>query len=123
MLQYIDYTYVRAQSPQLDATLRNEVAAFSNDLRRVCAVGPSAGAGATGGLGDGGIRAGQVPLESFSHNLQLRSSARFRPICFPWSYGQNSFSSSAPLLERFLWRHSLRAPFFTKLQLLGSWSI
>ena len=61
LLQYIDYTYVRAQSPQLDATLRHEVAAFSNDLRRVCAVGPSAGAGATGGLGDGGIRAGQVP--------------------------------------------------------------
>ena len=28
------YTYVRAQSPSLDRTLRQELAAFSNDLRR-----------------------------------------------------------------------------------------
>jgi len=28
------YTYVRAQSPGLDRTLRQELAAFSNDLRR-----------------------------------------------------------------------------------------
>ena len=28
------YTYVRAQSPALDRTLRQELAAFSNDLRR-----------------------------------------------------------------------------------------
>ena len=31
---YTGYTYVRAQSPSLDRTLRQELAAFSNDLRR-----------------------------------------------------------------------------------------
>ena len=31
---FIGYTYVRAQSPGLDRTLRQELAAFSNDLRR-----------------------------------------------------------------------------------------
>ena len=31
---YTGYTYVRAQSPGLDRTLRQELAAFSNDLRR-----------------------------------------------------------------------------------------
>lgn len=78
--EYIDYTYVRAQSPQLDATLRHEVAAFSNDLRRVCAVGPSAGAGAIGGLGDGGIRAGQVSLEFY----QKKRRWPFAPENIPW---------------------------------------
>ena len=31
---FTGYTYVRAQSPGLDRTLRQELAAFSNDLRR-----------------------------------------------------------------------------------------
>ena len=32
--EIVGYTYVRAQSPGLDRTLRQELAAFSNDLRR-----------------------------------------------------------------------------------------
>ena len=39
----LGYTYVRAQSPGLDRTLRQELAAFSNDLRRNS--GPDRGAG------------------------------------------------------------------------------
>ena len=34
LILFIGYTYVRAQSPGLDRTLRQELAAFSNDLRR-----------------------------------------------------------------------------------------
>ena len=34
LVLFIGYTYVRAQSPGLDRTLKEELAAFSNDLRR-----------------------------------------------------------------------------------------
>lgn len=44
----------------LDAALRHEVAAFSNDLRRAGAVG----SGALAGPGDCGVRAGQVIMTS-----------------------------------------------------------
>jgi hypothetical protein len=69
--QYIDYTYVRAQSPTLEATLRQEVAAFSNDLRR----GPASGL-----TGDGGVRAGQVSLEFY----QKKRRWPFAPENIPW---------------------------------------
>ena len=34
LIFFLGYTYVRAQSPGLDRTLKEELAAFSNDLRR-----------------------------------------------------------------------------------------
>lgn len=77
--EYIDYTYVRAQSPTLDATLRQEVAAFSNDLRRVGAAGTAAG-GAVAGIGDSGLRAGQVSLEFY----QKKRRWPFAPENIPW---------------------------------------
>ena len=63
---YIDHTYVRAQSPRLDATLKQEVAAFSNELRST-ACGAGAG-GIVGPLLGDGIRSsgsGQVSLEFY----------------------------------------------------------
>ncbi|CAB4056957.1 ATG101 [Lepeophtheirus salmonis] len=54
---YIDHTYVRAQSPGLDRTLREEVAAFSNDLRQI-EYGSS-------GVANSNVRSGQVSLEFF----------------------------------------------------------
>jgi len=62
---YIDHTYVRAQSPLLDQNLRQEIAAFSQELRTLSAGAATLGLG-TGG--DGGIRSsgsGQVSLEFY----------------------------------------------------------
>ena len=70
---YIDHTYVRAQSPMLDKTLKQEVAAFSNELRS-SALGPT--------VGDG-IRSsgsGQVSLEFY----QKRRKWLFQPETIPW---------------------------------------
>jgi len=63
----------------LDATLRQEVAAFSNDLRRVGAAGTAAG-GAVAGIGDSGLRAGQVSLEFY----QKKRRWPFAPENIPW---------------------------------------
>ena len=52
--------------------MRQEVAAFSNDLRRVGAAGPASG--------DGGIRAGQVSLEFY----QKKRRWPFAPENIPW---------------------------------------
>ena len=73
--EYIDYTYLKAQSPQLDAALRQEVAAFSNDLRRV-----GQGAGIAGAAGGDGLRGGQVSLEFY----QKRRRWPFAPENIPW---------------------------------------
>lgn len=72
--EYIDYTYVRAQSPTLDQTLRQEVAAFSNDLRRI------GGAGPAGVAGDMAHRAGQVSLEFY----QKKRRWPFSSENIPW---------------------------------------
>jgi autophagy-related protein 101 len=65
------YTYVRAQSPDLDRTLRQELAAFSNDLRR------NSG-GASGSYRAGS--AGQVSLEFY----QKRKRWPFQHEEIPW---------------------------------------
>jgi len=65
---YIDHTYVRAQSPQLEATLRQEVQAFSNDLKQT----------------DGGrnvSRSGQVSLEFYQ---KRRTRWPFSSDNIPW---------------------------------------
>jgi hypothetical protein len=64
----------------LDATLRQEVAAFSNDLRRVGAAGATAGGAVAGISGDGGMRAGQVSLEFY----QKKRRWPFAPENIPW---------------------------------------
>jgi autophagy-related protein 101 len=65
------YTYVRAQSPDLDRTLRQELAAFSNDLRR-----NSGGASGSDRAGS----AGQVSLEFY----QKRKRWPFQHEEIPW---------------------------------------
>jgi len=77
---YIDHTYVRAQSPLLDQNLRQEIAAFSQELRTLSAGAATLGLG-TGG--DGGIRSsgsGQVSLE-FYHK---RRKWLFPSEIIPW---------------------------------------
>eukprot|EP00096_Caligus_rogercresseyi_P014163 TRINITY_DN6690_c0_g1_i1.p1 TRINITY_DN6690_c0_g1~~TRINITY_DN6690_c0_g1_i1.p1 ORF type:complete len:227 (-),score=62.42 TRINITY_DN6690_c0_g1_i1:389-1069(-) len=70
--EYIHHTYVRAQSPSLDQTLRKEVAAFSHDLRQVEYTARAAKA--SGG-------SGQVSLEFY----QKRPTRwPFTPDSIPW---------------------------------------
>ncbi len=59
--------------------MRQEVAAFSNDLRRVGAAGTAAG-GAVAGIGENGLRAGQVSLEFY----QKKRRWPFAPENIPW---------------------------------------
>lgn len=64
------YTYVRAQSPSLESTLRQEVAAFSSDLKRYSG----------GGSGSERTGAGQVSLEFY----QKRKRWPFATETIPW---------------------------------------
>jgi len=73
---YIDHTYVRAHSPLLDATLKQEVAAFSNELRSSVA----GGVGASVGDGIRSSGSGQVSLEFY----QKRRKWLFPSELIPW---------------------------------------
>lgn len=73
---YIDHTYVRAQSPTLDRTLKQEVAAFSHELK--------SGGGGLGPSSGDGIRSsgsGQVSLEFYQ---KRRRWPLFAPENIPW---------------------------------------
>jgi len=61
---YIDHTYVRTASPLLDGLLRQEIAAFSDDLKR-----------------SAGLKSGQISLEFFQRR---RTRWPFPPENIPW---------------------------------------
>lgn len=78
---YIDHTYVKAQSPLLDATLKQEIAAFSQELRLGGGLvgGPSPRAGGGDGIRSSG--SGQVSLEFYQ---KRRRWAFMAPENIPW---------------------------------------
>jgi len=79
---YIDHTYVKAQSPLLDATLKQEIAAFSQELRLGGGIvtGPSPHAGGSDGIRSSG--SGQVSLEFYQK--RRRWPAFMAPENIPW---------------------------------------
>jgi len=91
---FIDFTYVRPHSPALDAAVRQEVAAFSSDLKRVSSTllnqGPSATSGqvASSPSGAGAVtpyqyagRCGRVSLEFYQ---QRKNRWPFAAESIPW---------------------------------------